>query len=213
MAEHTSSTRTAHRADGSPTSPVHVHGSDVHVERANFELPLAEARSRYGGLDLPAALGGALAGLGTAALLGSLATAVGLQVGQGDAEQVAVGGAVTAVVVLALSALVGGWVAGRVARFDGARNGLVTGVLLFLLAAAVGALAAGVHAGAGLPVSLDAGSLTTAAVVGALVALAVCLVAGLTGGRIGSQWHRGVDDVMVGTRPGAVTLPTDGVRR
>jgi MFS family permease len=206
-------TRTSHGPAGAHSPAVSVHGSDVHVERANFEVPLAEARSRYGGLDLPAALGGALAGLGTAALLGSLATAAGLQVGQADAEQVAVGGAVTAAVVLALSALVGGWVAGRVARYDGARNGLVAGLLLFLLTAALGALAAGVHEGMGLPVSLDASSLTTAAVVGALVALAVCLLGGLVGGRLGSRWHRDVDDVIVGTRPGAVALPTDGTRR
>ena len=52
-----------------PTSgreTVVVHGTDVHVERAHFELPLAEARSRYGGTSVPALLAGALAGLGAA---------------------------------------------------------------------------------------------------------------------------------------------------
>ena len=135
--QHTRPDRGTNPRSGPET--VVVHGSDVSVRRANVELPLAEARSRFGGVDVPALLGGALAGLGTAALLGALATAVGLEVVQGDAETLAVGALVTALVLLALSALVAGWVAGRSARFDGARNGLLAGVALALLVLALGA--------------------------------------------------------------------------
>ena len=189
------------------TAPVVVHGSDVPVERAHFELPLAEARSRFGGFDVPALLGGALAGLGTAAVLGGIATAVGSEVGQGDPESLAVGGLVTALVLLALSALAGGWVAGRAARFDGARNGLLAGLLLSLLLALLGAAGAYTAAEGGLPVSLDGERLTTAAVVAAVLGLLVTLAAAALGGRLGARWHRDVDDVLVGTRPGAVAVP------
>lgn len=184
-----------------------VHGSDVRVDRANFDLPVAEARSRYGGIDVPAILGGALAGLGAAVLLGAIASALGREVGQGDAERLAVGGLVAALVLLALSALVGGWVAGRSARFDGARNGLLAGVLLALLLALLGAAGAYAAADGGLPVSLDSDRLTATALVAALAGLVVCLLAGALGGRLGARWHRDVDDVIVGTRTGAVATP------
>lgn len=190
-----------------PGDPIVVHGSGVRVERANFDLPQAEARARYGGVDVPAVLGGALAGLGTAAVLGGLASAFRLEVGQGDAKTLAVAGLVTALVVVALSALVAGWVAGRVARFDGARNGLLAGLLMSLLLALLGAAGAYSAADGGLPVSLDSDRLTTAAVVAAVLGLVVALGAGLLGGRTGSKWHRKVDDVVVGTRLGAVAAP------
>jgi len=193
---------------GAVKETVVVHGSDVHVERANFELPMAEARSRFGGIDLLALLGGALAGLGTASLLGTLATAVGLEVAQGDAEALAVGALVTALVVLALSGLVAGWVAGRAARFDGARNGLLAGIALALLLAALGAAHATTTDGSTVPGSIDGQSWTTAAVIAAVLGLLVTLGAAALGGRHGARWHRDVDDVVVGTRPGAVAAPS-----
>lgn len=188
----------------SPFDKVVVHGSDISVERAHSELPLAEARSRFGGIDVPAVLGGALAGLGTAALLGGLASAIGLESGQGDAETLALAGLATALVLVALSALLGGWVAGRAGRFDGARNGLLAGLLMALLLALMGAAGAYSAADSGLPVSLDSERLTTAALVAAGLALLVSALAGLLGGRLGARWHRDVDDVIIGTRPGAV---------
>ena len=190
----------------STVETVVVRGSDVSVTRAHSEVPLGEARSRYGGVDVPAVLGGALAGLGTAAVLGSLASAIGLSVGQGDAEVLAYAGLATALVLLALSALLGGWVAGRCARFDGARNGLLAGLLLALLLALMGAAGAYTAADGGLPVSLD-GDLTTPALLAAVLGLVVAALAGLLGGRLGVRWHRDVDDVLVGTRAGAVRLP------
>jgi hypothetical protein len=40
--------------------------------------------------------------------------------------------------------------------------------------------------------------------VAALVGLTVSLLAGSSGGRLGARWHRDVDDVLLGTRPGSV---------
>ncbi|MCW2680982.1 MAG: hypothetical protein JWM62_2383 [Frankiales bacterium] len=188
----------------SPLDKVVVHGSDITVGRAHSELPLGEARSRFGGVDVPAVIGGALAGLGTAALLGGIASAIGLETGQGDAEALALAGLATALVVVALSALLGGWVAGRAARFDGARNGLLAGLLMALLLALMGAAGAYSAADNGLPVSLDGDRLTTAALIAAGLGLIVSALAGMAGGRLGARWHRDVDDVIVGTRPGAV---------
>ena len=216
MAQHPPDQQSRQVADApagrSPLSHVVVHGSDVHVQRAHSEIPLAEARSRFGGLDVPAVLGGALAGLGTAALLGGLATALGLEVGSidVDAEALAVGGLLTSVLLVGLSALVGGWVAGRAARYDGARNGLLAVLLMSLLLALLGAAGAYTAAGGGLPVSLDSERLTTAALIAAGIGLLVAALAGLLGGRLGARWHRDVDDVLVGTRPGGVRPLTEG---
>lgn len=192
---------------GASPPPVVIHGSDVQVKRAHVELSTAEARDRFGGIDVPALIGGALAGLGAAVVLGGLAAAFGLEVGQGDADGLAIPALVTALVVVALSALVAGWVAGRAARFDGARNGLLAGLLLALLLALLGAAGAYSAAEGGLPVSLDGDRLTTAAIIAAVAGLVVALLAGLLGGRLGASWHRGVDDVVVGTRTGGVMAP------
>jgi hypothetical protein len=177
----------------SPLETVVVHGSDISVHRAHSELPLAEARARFGGLDVPAILGGALAGLGTAALLGGIVSAIGLEVGQGDAETLALAGLATALLVVALSALMAGWVAGRVARFDGARNGLLAGLLMSLLLALMGAAGAYSAADGGLPglarqrapdrrrpyrraVAAPSGGARSQSLLG--------------GGRVGARWHR-----------------------
>lgn len=188
----------------SPLETVVVHGHDISVDRAHSELPLAEARSRFGGVDLPAVVGGALAGLGAAALLGGLAGAVGLRAGQVDAADLAYAGLAAALVLVALAGLAAGWVAGRAARYDGGRNGLLAGVVMSLLLALLGAAGAYSAAEGGLPVTLDGDRLTTAAVIAAAAALLVSALAGLLGGRLGARWHRDVDDVLVGTRPGAV---------
>jgi len=198
-------------AGRSPLSHAVVHGSDISVQRAHSEVPLAEARSRYGGLDVPAVLGGALAGLGTAALLGGLATSLGLEAGSVDVDTdaLAIGGLVTSVLLVALSALTGGWVAGRAARYDGARNGLLAGLLMSLLLALLGAVGAYTAAEGGLPVSFDGDRLTAAALVAAGIGLVVAALAGLLGGKLGARWHRDVDDVLVGTRPGGVRSGTE----
>jgi hypothetical protein len=75
--------------------------------------------------------------------------------------------------------------------------------------------AAGAYSAAegGLPVSLDSERLTTAALIAAGLGLLAAGVAGLLGGRLGARWHRDVDDVIVGTRPGAVAPATAQVIR
>jgi hypothetical protein len=156
MAQHPPDQQSRQVADApagrSPLSNVVVHGSDVSVQRAHSEIPLAEARSRFGGVDVPAVLGGALAGLGTAVLVGGLATAIGLQYSavDVDTEALAARGLLTSVLLLALSGLAAGWVAGRAARYDGARNGLLAGLLMALLLALLGAAGAYTAADGGL---------------------------------------------------------------
>jgi hypothetical protein len=196
------------------------HGVRVTADRG--DVGVEEARSRFGGVDIPATLAGALAALGTAALLaGVLAGAgrYGYQLGLDDAtEDLTVAGLAGGLVTLLLAFLVGGWVAGRVARYDGGLNGLLT-VLWFVLLAAV---AAGIAAVAGeeydafrnvnLPQWFDRNALTGAAIASGLLSVLVMLFAGWAGGRLGERYHRRADSLLVRTRPGGVGSPNRIVR-
>ena len=107
-----------------------VAGDGVHHARVYDE---AAARDRFGGANVGAAFFGWLVAVGMTALLTGLlavaATAVGYsnEITQTDAERAA--GTVTLVTAIVLLAVLliayyaGGYVAGRMSRFDGGRQG------------------------------------------------------------------------------------------
>lgn len=115
------------------------------------DVGVEDTRARFGGVDIPATIAGALAALGTAALLAGIAAgagSVGYQLGlDGDTDDVTTAGLIAGLATLALAFLIGGWVAGRVARYDGGRNGLLSVLWFVLLAAATAALGAWVGRG------------------------------------------------------------------
>lgn len=206
----------ARGSKGTGAPSVVVHGQDVRVDRSSSELPLAEVKSRFGGLDPWAILAGLAAAIGTLVLLSTLLAAAGVEGGgQVDRESLATAGLVAGVVAIGLALLFGGYVAGRVARYSGLRNGLATAVLFVLVTAGLAALAAeaGEEAQLGLPQWIDRDDATTAALITGLVALAVALAAGCLGGWLGSRWHRKVDRTLLGTREGSLTpYPPETVR-
>lgn len=203
-------------ASGRPTIPrpdeeqVVLRGADDDVVGA----------SRRRGLDVPATLAGALAALGTLLLLSSLASILGtigfqrgIDVGE---KELSIGGLVAGLVILFLSCLVGGWVAGRMARRRGGLHGLLAILWLVLLAALLAGLAAiagdqaDVRSRVGLPGWFDEGSTGAVALGTGLLALALMLLGGWLGGRLGER--RRHDDVElvetrrnVRTHPGGIT--------
>ena len=194
----------------------------VTVSDVSGDVGVEEARSRFGGVDIPATLAGALAALGTAVLLAGIlagAGTVGYQMGVDDAaEKLTAGGLIGGLLTLLVAFLVGGWVAGRVARYDGGRNGLLTALWFVLFAAAAAALGAwagdkyNVFRNVNLPQWFDSDALTGAAIGTGLLALAVMLGAGWAGGRLGERYHRRADSLVARTRPGAVGAPRRIVR-
>ncbi len=186
------------------------------------DVGVDEARSRFGGIDLPATLAGALAALGTAVILAGIlagAGTVGYQMGVDDAaEKLTAGGLIGGLVTLVVAFLVGGWVAGRVARYDGGRNGLLTALWFVLFAAGAAALGAwagdkyNVFRNVNLPQWFDSDALTGPAIGSGLLALAVMFGAGWVGGRLGERYHRRADSVVAHTRPGAVGAPRRIIR-
>ena len=209
-----------HRARG-----LHEHdvvATGVRVSDTDDDVGLAEARHRFGGVDIPATLAGMVAALGTTVVLGGLlagAGAFGYQLGLRDAAtKLSRGGLIGGLVTLFVAFLVGGWVAGRVARYNGGLNGLLTALCFVLLAALMGGLGAwagdkyNVFANVNLPQWFSADALGTAAIVSGLVALAVMFGAGWLGGWLGERYHRRADSVVARTRPGAIADPRRVVR-
>jgi hypothetical protein len=177
-----------------------VHGiEDLH----------ARQREEFGGFAWGSAFFGWLVAVGLAALLVALLSALGAAVGltkvsESSAEKsagtVGIAGGVALLLVLLLAYYCGGYVAGRMARFNGPRQGI--GVwLIGLLVTAVLAVA-GVLLGAkynllgqlNLPrIPIDEGSLTTGGLIALAAVVVGTLLAAIAGGKAGTHFHRKID--------------------
>jgi heme/copper-type cytochrome/quinol oxidase subunit 1 len=103
-------------------------------------------------------------------------------------------------VVLAIAYYNGGYVAGRLARFDGGRQGFgvwLIGVLVTLAVAAIAALAGSqydVLDRVDLPsVPLTDETLTAGGLIAIGAAVLVTLIASVIGGKAGQRYHRRID--------------------
>ena len=179
-------------ADAEATGALHRHYTGRGV--------LADARelqhARYGGSKLGSAFFGWLVAVGLTVLLGVLAGAVTEAVGA-DRDRT---DALVTVAVLIVGYYTGGYVAGRLARFDGARNGFLSWVvgLLATLALAVFGMFVGAQYDVLSRIQLPTlpaafGQVTIANLVLLAVAITGTLVAAVLGGRAGEGFHRRVD--------------------
>ncbi len=196
----------AHRE---PTAPVRTDGATV--SRGTAREAVAAQRAVFGGIKWGAAFFGWLSANGLAVLLVALLSAAGVALGLAQgvdtadeaAEQVetlGIGGGIAVLAVLFVAYLAGGYVAGRMARFDGARQGVavwVIGLLVVLVLAAAGALLGAqynVLQQLNLPrIPIDEGTATTAGIVTLVAILLVTLLGSLIGGKVGERYHRRVD--------------------
>jgi MFS family permease len=166
-------------------------------------------RDEYGGFNFGAAFFGWLVAVGMAVLLTALLSAAGAAIGlteltEGEAKSnagtISIVGGVLLIVVLALSYYAGGYVAGRMSRFDGGRQGLgvwIIGLLVTVALAVLGAVAGSewnLFSQVNLPrIPIDEGSLATGAVIALVLILIATLVAAIVGGKAGERYHRKVD--------------------
>ncbi|OCG74850.1 hypothetical protein A7J15_03525 [Microbacterium sediminis] len=181
---------------------------------------VAREREEFGGMKFGSAFFGWLAAMGTAVLLTALAAAVGAGVSLGTGTSMgeatdaagenpaAVGilGAIVLGVLLLVSYFAGGYVAGRMARFNGAKQGFA----VWLWAIVVAVVVAVVTAIAGsqwdilamfngfprIPVTPE--TATTTGILTAVGAAIVTLVGAVLGGLAGMRYHRRVDRVGLG---------------
>jgi hypothetical protein len=168
-------------------------------------------RARFGGIKWGAAFFGWLSANGLAVLLIALFSAAGVAFGLAEnvdtadeaaaqAETLGIGGGIAVLVVLFLAYLAGGYVAGRMARFDGARQGLATwliGLIVVLLLAGAGVVLGAqynVLSQLNLPrIPIDEGTATTAGIITLVAILLVTLLGAVLGGKLGERYHRKVD--------------------
>ena len=161
----------------------------------------------FGGFSLGSAFFGWLVAIGIAVLLTAVLSAAGAatgltEVSDSEAETMSIVGGALVLLVLAIAYYAGGYVAGRMSRFDGARQGVgvwVFGLAVTILLAVVGAIAGSeynVLNQLNLPrIPIDEGSLTTGGIIALVAALVITLLAAIAGGKVGERFHRKVDRV------------------
>ena len=108
-----------------------------------------------------------------------------------------------AVLVLTLAFYIGGYVAGRLARFDGGRNGFGVWMFAFLfsvLAAGAGALLNSQYdllEDVNRPdVSVSTSSVTTAGIISAAALVVLTLLFSIVGGKAGKRYHDKIDRLL-----------------
>jgi hypothetical protein len=192
-------TATTTRRNGAPApSPRDVH---------------ARQRDEFGGINWGAAFFGWLVAIGVAALLTAILSAAGAAIGltesspsqagsqaESNAGTVSIVGGIVLLLILGLAYYAGGYVAGRMSRFDGPRQGIATWVIGLVVTVVLAV--AGVVLGAkynvlsqlNLPrIPVDEGSLTTGGLIALVAIVLVTLLAAVLGGKQGTHYHRKID--------------------
>ena len=203
--------RSDHDGDGRPDE-VDLRDRERHTAVAHEHV--ARQHEFYGGFKWGAAFFGWLSANGLTVLLVAIVAAAGVALGltngvdtqdaTNNADTLGLGGAIALLVILAIGYFAGGYVAGRMSRFDGARQGLgvwILGLVITIIAAVAGAILGSeynIFSQLNLPnIPIDSGTLTTGGIIALLAALAVTVLAAIFGGKVGERYHRKIDRVAV----------------
>jgi hypothetical protein len=181
------------------------------LDREHMRAVRARQREEFGGINWGAAFFGWLVAVGLGSLLVGLLAAAGAAVGltaltdadaAGNATEIGLGGAIGLLLALAVAYFAGGYVAGRMSRFDGARQGLGTwllGLVVTIVLAIVGAVLGSeynVLERLELPaVPVGDSELATGGALALAIVVVGTLIAAVAGGKAGERYHRRVDRV------------------
>ena len=199
--------------DAPSTAPVYASDTPRHDV-------VARQKERFGGMKFGSAFFGWLTAIGTVVLLTAVVGAIGAALGVGtgttiedaadaaaaDAATFTIVGAVALAVVLFVAYLAGGYVAGRMARFSGALQGLAVwlwGIIIAVVVAIITLIAGSqwdiLQTLNGFPrIPVTAGAATSTGILTAVVAAAIALGGAVLGGIAGMRYHRRVDRVGFG---------------
>ncbi|MDN5764085.1 MAG: hypothetical protein L0H41_17455 [Microlunatus sp.] len=194
-----------HRAD-----PERGHGGPIGSDRDSRDV-IRRQKERFGGMKFGSCFFGWLTATGTAVLLSALLTAIGFAAGlgqdvttdqlSGEAQTVGVVGGIVVLVVVLVSYFAGGYVAGRMARFNGIKQGvgvwlwaIVVAAVVAVLSLIVGSRADILSTLSGVPrLPVESGAVTPGGVIAALALIATALIGAILGGLAGMRFHRRVD--------------------
>ncbi|HEX2174273.1 MAG TPA: hypothetical protein VHG70_00055 [Nocardioidaceae bacterium] len=182
---------------------------DVHHDRGPRTYG-ETAHERYGGFTFAAAFFGWLVAIALTVLLagvaGAIATATGSSLNftptdaQREAGTLGIATGIALLVILLIAYFAGGYVAGRMSRFDGGRQGVgvwLLGLLVTILVALLGAVFGtqyDIFARVNLPtIPVSASQLTIGGIVALVVIVLATLLAAMLGGKAGQRYHTKVD--------------------
>jgi hypothetical protein len=203
-----------HHRDGTDTDD----GSRAAV-LTDRQSVIAREKDRYGGIKWGSAFFGWLTATGTAVILTALLVAAGTAVGvatdtdtteaQGqvsrNAGTIGLVGGIALLAVLIIAYYCGGYVAGRMARFNGIKQGIAVWVWAIVIAVLV--TVAGAVLGekydvlaklGGFPRLPITGDATTGSIIAIVIAVVAALIGAILGGLAGMRFHRNVDKAGLG---------------
>jgi heme/copper-type cytochrome/quinol oxidase subunit 2 len=199
--------------------PVHDTAADTAAApatgRALRDDVVARERSEFGGMKFGSAFFGWLTATGMAVLLTAIVAAAGAAVGLGvsgstdeavneanrNASTIGIVGAIAVIVILFVAYFCGGYVAGRMARFDGAKQGFAVWLWAVIVAVVVAVLSLVLGSQYDILGNLNSfpriplaeGDVTLTGVITAVAVAIVSLVGAILGGLAGMRYHRRVD--------------------
>jgi hypothetical protein len=200
--------------------PAGDSGGGSRVAAGTRHAVVGRQKEQFGGIKWGSAFFGWLTATGTAVLLTALLAGVGTAVGVGTdttaadaadqasqkAGTITVVGGIALLVVLLVAYYCGGYVAGRMARFNGVKQGIAVWIWAMVIAVLVAAAAATLGSKFdvlarldGLPrIPISSGDVTTGTIIAIVIAVLAALLGAILGGLAGMRFHRKVDKAGLG---------------
>ena len=178
---------------------------------------VARQKDEFGGMKFGAGFFGWLAATGMAVLLTAIVAGVATAIGAnsnaapgtpstGFLQTAGIVGGIVLLAIILIAYFCGGYVAGRMARFNGVKQGiavwlwaLIITVVLVIIGAIAGSQLNLMSQVPALPnLGVDTGTVSTASILAAVGVAVVALVGAILGGLTGMRFHRRVDRVGLG---------------
>ena len=164
-------------------------------------------RDEFGGINWGASFFGWVVAIGIGVLLTAIVSAAGAAIGltngdtaKSNAGTIGIVGGALLIAIAVIAYYAGGYVAGRMSRFDGARQGFgvwLIGLLVTLAVAAAGAILGdqyNVFEKLNLPrIPVSTSDLTTGGAIALAAIVLGSLIGAVLGGKVGQRYHRRVD--------------------
>jgi hypothetical protein len=199
------------------------NGNDDRFDRpTDRKSVVSRQRQEHGGVKIGSAFFGFLTATGVGVLLTALVAAAGTAIGlsttggdavgaaseaaSGSASTIGIVGGIVLLVILFVAYYCGGYVASRMARFDGIKQGFAVWVWALLVAVVIAVLGTVAGDKYDILARLDSfpripvseGDLTTGGIIAAVAVVVASLAGALLGGLAGMRFHRMVDRTGLG---------------
>lgn len=190
------------------------HDRQYDQEDKYFIIDEDMQKRKYGGFHIGAAFFGWIVGTGIGVIIAGILASVGGAVAlstqsvlksphlsNGGISTIGIISAVFFLLTVIVAYFAGGYVAGRLSRFDGVKQGVGVWIISILMTVILGSI--GVAIGANLSVlqrinlthlPVQNGTLTIGGIVMSLLILVISLAAAISGGKVGVHYHSKVNN-------------------